>query len=105
MRNGVLPAGDGGGSWRSLFMVLSRVIVADMAGCLHDVAAASAIFAIYKRRPLVPRWTTENRLTSCAIYTRPVHQASASFEMSLDKVESVRTSTRDSRPHLGTTAT
>ena len=73
------------------FLVLSRMVVADtpMMLCLA-LAAVSAVVAIYKMLTAwFHRWTTETDVTNMRVVHKTGFIKRRTFEMSLDKVESV----------------
>ncbi|MEA2869016.1 MAG: hypothetical protein QOE39_3731 [Bradyrhizobium sp.] len=73
------------------FLVVSRMIVAEtpMLICL-SLAAISAIFALYKMLTAwFHRWTTETDVTNLRVVHKTGFIKRRTFEMSLDKVESV----------------
>jgi uncharacterized membrane protein YdbT with pleckstrin-like domain len=73
------------------FLVASRMIVAEtpVLICL-SLAAISAIFALYKMLTAwFHRWTTETDVTSLRVVHKAGFIKRRTFEMSLDKVESV----------------
>ena len=73
------------------FLVLSRLIVADtpMLLCLA-LAATSAVVALYKMLTAwFHRWTTETDVTNLRVVHKAGFIKRRTFEMSLDKVESV----------------
>jgi uncharacterized membrane protein YdbT with pleckstrin-like domain len=73
------------------FLVLSRLFVADTGTliCL-SLAAISAIFALYKMLTAwFHRWTTETDVTNLRVVHKTGFIKRRTFEMSLDKVESV----------------
>jgi len=74
-----------------IFLVLSRMIVADVPVLLClAMAALSAIFAIYKTfTAWFHRWTTETDVTNLRVIHKTGFIQRRTFEMSLDKVESV----------------
>jgi uncharacterized membrane protein YdbT with pleckstrin-like domain len=74
-----------------LFLALSRLFVADTGTliCL-SLAAISAIFALYKMLTAwFHRWTTETDVTNMRVVHKTGFIKRRTFEMSLDKVESV----------------
>jgi uncharacterized membrane protein YdbT with pleckstrin-like domain len=73
------------------FLVLSRMIVADMAVLLClALAALAAIFALYKTvTAWFHRWTTETDVTNLRVVHKTGFITRQTFEMSLDKIESV----------------
>jgi uncharacterized membrane protein YdbT with pleckstrin-like domain len=74
-----------------VFFVLSRMIVGDTAVLLClSMAAISAIFALYKTATAwFHRWTTETDVTTLRVVHKTGFIQRQTFEMSLDKVESV----------------
>ena len=73
------------------FLVLSRLFVADTGTliCL-SLAAIAAIFALYKMLTAwFHRWTTETDVTNMRVVHKAGFIKRRTFEMSLDKVESV----------------
>jgi len=74
-----------------IFLVLSRMIVADVPVLLClAMAALSAIFAIYKTfTAWFHRSTTETDVTNLRVIHKTGFIQRRTFEMSLDKVESV----------------
>jgi uncharacterized membrane protein YdbT with pleckstrin-like domain len=73
------------------FVVLSRMVVADtpMLLCL-SLAAIAAIGALYKTLTAwFHRWTTETDVTNLRVVHKTGFIKRRTFEMSLDKVESV----------------
>jgi uncharacterized membrane protein YdbT with pleckstrin-like domain len=73
------------------FLVLSRLVTADtpMLLCL-SMAAIAAIFALYKTATAwFHRWTTETDVTNMRVVHKTGFIKRQTFEMSLDKVESV----------------
>ena len=73
------------------FLVLSRTIVAETPSliCL-SLAAIVAIFAFYKMLTAwFHRWTTETDVTNLRVVHKTGFIKRRTFEMSLDKVESV----------------
>ena len=73
------------------FLVLSRLVTADtpMLLCL-SMAAIAAIFALYKTATAwFHRWTTETDVTNMRVVHKTGFIRRQTFEMSLDKVESV----------------
>jgi uncharacterized membrane protein YdbT with pleckstrin-like domain len=73
------------------FFVLSRMIVAEtpVLICL-SLAAIAAIFALYKMLTAwFHRWTTETDVTNLRVVHKTGFIKRRTFEMSLDKVESV----------------
>src|SRR3979409_1909875 len=74
-----------------VFLVLSRMVATDtpMLLCLA-LAAIAAIFALYKTATAwFHRWTTETDVTNLRVIHKTGFIKRRSFEMSLDKVESV----------------
>jgi uncharacterized membrane protein YdbT with pleckstrin-like domain len=73
------------------FLVLSRMFLGDTPALLClSVAAISAIFAIYKMLTAwFHRWTTETDVTNLRVVHKTGFIKRRTFEMSLDKVESV----------------
>jgi uncharacterized membrane protein YdbT with pleckstrin-like domain len=73
------------------FLVLSRMIVADTAVLLClAMAAISGIVALYKTLTAwFHRWTTETDVTNLRVVHKTGFIKRRTFEMSLDKVESV----------------
>ncbi|SDT33698.1 PH domain-containing protein [Bradyrhizobium canariense] len=74
-----------------VFLVLSRMFVTDtpVLLCL-SLAAISAIFALYKMLTAwFHRWTTETDVTNLRVVHKAGFIKRRTFEMSLDKVESV----------------
>jgi len=73
------------------FLVLSRMFVGDTPTLLClSLAAISAIFAIYKMLTAwFHRWTTETDVTNLRVVHKTGFIKRRTFEMSLDKVESV----------------
>jgi membrane protein YdbS with pleckstrin-like domain len=74
-----------------VFLVLSHMFVADtpMLICL-SLAAISAVFALYKMLTAwFHRWTTETDVTNLRVVHKTGFIKRRTFEMSLDKVESV----------------
>ena len=73
------------------FLVLSRLVVADTPTLLClSLAAISAIFALYKMLTAwFHRWTTETDVTNLRVVHKTGFIKRRTFEMSLDKVESV----------------
>jgi uncharacterized membrane protein YdbT with pleckstrin-like domain len=73
------------------FLVLSRLFVTDTPTLLClSLAAISAIFAIYKMLTAwFHRWTTETDVTNLRVVHKTGFIKRRTFEMSLDKVESV----------------
>jgi uncharacterized membrane protein YdbT with pleckstrin-like domain len=81
------------GAWivAIVFLVLSRMIVAETPAliCL-SLAAIVAIFALYKMLTAwFHRWTTETDVTNLRVVHKTGFIKRRTFEMSLDKVESV----------------
>jgi uncharacterized membrane protein YdbT with pleckstrin-like domain len=74
-----------------LFLVLSRTFAGDTPTLLClSLAAISAIFAIYKMLTAwFHRWTTETDVTNLRVVHKTGFIKRRTFEMSLDKVESV----------------
>jgi uncharacterized membrane protein YdbT with pleckstrin-like domain len=74
-----------------VFFVLSRMFVADVAVLLClSLAAISAIVALYKTfTAWFHRWTTETDVTNLRVVHKTGFIKRRTFEMSLDKVESV----------------
>jgi uncharacterized membrane protein YdbT with pleckstrin-like domain len=74
-----------------IFLVLSRMIVAQVPVLLClSMAAISAIFALYKTfSAWFHRWTTETDVTNLRVVHKTGFIKRRTFEMSLDKVESV----------------
>ena len=73
------------------FLVLSRLVAADtpMLLCL-SMAAIAAIFALYKTATAwFYHWTTETDVTNMRVVHKTGFIKRQTFEMSLDKVESV----------------
>jgi uncharacterized membrane protein YdbT with pleckstrin-like domain len=73
------------------FLVLSRLVTTDtpVLLCLA-MAAISAIFALYKTATAwFHRWTTETDVTNMRVVHKTGFIKRQTFEMSLDKVESV----------------
>jgi uncharacterized membrane protein YdbT with pleckstrin-like domain len=73
------------------FLVLSRLVTADtpMLLCL-SMAAIAVIFALYKTATAwFHRWTTETDVTNMRVVHKTGFIRRQTFEMSLDKVESV----------------
>jgi uncharacterized membrane protein YdbT with pleckstrin-like domain len=73
------------------FLVLSRMVAADtpMLLCL-SMAAIAAIFALYKTvTAWFHRWTRETDVTNLRVVHKEGFIKRQTFEMSLDKVESV----------------
>jgi uncharacterized membrane protein YdbT with pleckstrin-like domain len=73
------------------FFVVSRMIVAETPAliCL-SLAAIAAIFAFYKMSTAwFHRWTTETDVTNLRVVHKTGFIKRRTFEMSLDKVESV----------------
>ena len=74
-----------------VFLVLSRMFVTDtpMLIC-WSLAAIAAIFALYKMLTAwFHRWTTETDVTNLRVVHKSGFIKRRTFEMSLDKVESV----------------
>jgi uncharacterized membrane protein YdbT with pleckstrin-like domain len=81
------------GAWIAaiVLLVLSRMIVAETPEliCL-SLAAITAIFALYKMLTAwFHRWTTETDVTNLRVVHKTGFIKRRTFEMSLDKVESV----------------
>jgi uncharacterized membrane protein YdbT with pleckstrin-like domain len=81
------------GAWivAIVFLVLSRMIVSETPAliCL-SLAAIVAIFALYKMLTAwFHRWTTETDVTNLRVVHKTGFIKRRTFEMSLDKVESV----------------
>ena len=74
-----------------VFLVLSRTIVGDVPVLLClALAALAAIFALYKTfTAWFHRWTTETDVTNLRVIHKTGFIKRRTFEMSLDKVESV----------------
>ena len=74
-----------------VFVVLSRMIVADIPVLLClTMAGLSALFALYKSfTAWFHRWTTETDVTNLRVVHKTGFIKRQTFEMSLDKVESV----------------
>jgi len=74
-----------------VFLVLSRMIVADVPVLLClSMAAIAPIFALYKTfTAWFHRWTTETDVTNLRVVHKTGFIQRRTFEMSLDKVESV----------------
>jgi uncharacterized membrane protein YdbT with pleckstrin-like domain len=74
-----------------VFIVLSRIFVADVPVLLClSMAAVSAVFALYKTLTAwFHRWTTETDVTNLRVVHKTGFIKRRTFEMSLDKVESV----------------
>jgi len=74
-----------------VFFVLSRMFVADVPVLLClSMAAISAIVALYKTLTAwFHRWTTETDVTNLRVVHKTGFIKRRTFEMSLDKVESV----------------
>jgi uncharacterized membrane protein YdbT with pleckstrin-like domain len=74
-----------------VFFVLSRMIVADTAVLLClSMAAVSAIAALFwTAKAWFHRWTTETDVTNLRVVHKTGFIKRRTFEMSLDKVESV----------------
>jgi uncharacterized membrane protein YdbT with pleckstrin-like domain len=75
----------------SMLLVLSRMFVADVPVLLClSMAAISAIVAVYKMLTAwFHRWTTETDVTNLRVVHKTGFIKRRTFEMSLDKVESV----------------
>ena len=74
-----------------VFLVLSRMVATNtlMLLCL-SMAAIAAIFALYKTATAwFHRWTTETDVTNLRVVHKTGFIKRQTFEMSLDKVESV----------------
>jgi uncharacterized membrane protein YdbT with pleckstrin-like domain len=74
-----------------VFFVLSRMVIADtpVLLCL-SMAAISAVVALYKMLTAwFHRWTTETDVTNLRVVHKTGFIKRRTFEMSLDKVESV----------------
>ena len=73
------------------FLVLSRIVVADTPRLLcWSMAAIAAIFALYQTAiAWFHRWTTETDVTNLRVVHKTGFIKRRTFEMSLDKVESV----------------
>jgi uncharacterized membrane protein YdbT with pleckstrin-like domain len=73
------------------FFVLSRMFVADLPVLLClSMTAISAVFALYKTLTAwFHRWTTETDVTNLRVVHKTGFIKRRTFEMSLDKVESV----------------
>jgi uncharacterized membrane protein YdbT with pleckstrin-like domain len=81
------------GAWivAAVLVVMSRMIVAETPEliCL-SLAAIAAIFALYKMLTAwFHRWTTETDVTNLRVVHKTGFIKRQTFEMSLDKVESV----------------
>jgi uncharacterized membrane protein YdbT with pleckstrin-like domain len=81
------------GAWivAIVFLVLSRMIVAETPAliCL-SLAAIAGVFALYKMLTAwFHRWTTETDVTNLRVVHKTGFIKRRTFEMSLDKVESV----------------
>jgi uncharacterized membrane protein YdbT with pleckstrin-like domain len=74
-----------------VFLVLSRMFAGDTPTLLClSLAAISSIFAIYKMLTAwFHRWTTETDVTNLRVVHKTGFIKRRTFEMSLDKVESV----------------
>ena len=74
-----------------VFFVLSRMVVADVPVLLClSMAAISAVVALYKMLSAwFHRWTTETDVTNLRVVHKTGFIKRRTFEMSLDKVESV----------------
>ena len=74
-----------------VFFVVSRMVVADTPVLLSlSMAAISAVFALYKTATAwFHRWTTETDVTNLRVVHKTGFIKRQTFEMSLDKVESV----------------
>jgi uncharacterized membrane protein YdbT with pleckstrin-like domain len=74
-----------------VFLVLSRMFVADIPVLLClSMAAISAVAALYKTLTAwFHRWTTETDVTNLRVVHKTGFIKRRTFEMSLDKVESV----------------
>jgi uncharacterized membrane protein YdbT with pleckstrin-like domain len=74
-----------------VFIVLSRMFVADVPVLLClSMAAISAVAAVYKTLTAwFHRWTTETDVTNLRVVHKTGFIKRRTFEMSLDKVESV----------------
>jgi uncharacterized membrane protein YdbT with pleckstrin-like domain len=74
-----------------VFLVLSRMFVTETPMLLcWSLAAISAIFALYKMLTAwFHRWTTETDVTNLRVVHKTGFIKRRTFEMSLDKVESV----------------
>jgi len=74
-----------------VFVVLSRTFVADVSVLLClSMAAISAVFALYKTLTAwFHRWTTETDVTNLRVVHKSGFIRRRTFEISLDKVESV----------------
>ena len=74
------------------FLVLSRMVAPDTMPVLlcWSMAAIAAIFALYKSATAwFHRWTTETDVTNLRVVHKTGFIKRQTFEMSLDKVESV----------------
>ena len=74
------------------FLVLSRMVAPDTTPVLlcWSMAAIAAIFALYKTATAwFHRWTTETDVTNLRVVHKTGFIKRQTFEMSLDKVESV----------------
>jgi uncharacterized membrane protein YdbT with pleckstrin-like domain len=74
-----------------VFLLLSHMVAADTPAliCL-SLAAISAVFALYKMLTAwFHRWTTETDVTNMRVVHKTGFIKRRTFEMSLDKVESV----------------
>ena len=74
-----------------VFLVLSRMVANDTSMLLcWSMAAIAAIFALYKTATAwFHRWTTETDVTNLRVVHKTGFIKRQTFEMSLDKVESV----------------
>jgi uncharacterized membrane protein YdbT with pleckstrin-like domain len=74
-----------------VFLVLSRMIVADVPVLLClSMAAVSAVVGLYKTASAwFHRWTTETDVTNLRVVHKTGFIKRRTFEMALDKVESV----------------
>jgi len=74
-----------------VFLVLSRMVATDTLMLLcWSMAAIAAIFALYKTATAwFHRWTTETDVTNLRVVHKTGFIKRQTFEMSLDKVESV----------------
>jgi uncharacterized membrane protein YdbT with pleckstrin-like domain len=74
-----------------VFLVLSGMVAADTPRLLcWSMAAIAAIFALYKTATAwFHRWTTETDVTNLRVVHKTGFIKRQTFEMSLDKVESV----------------
>jgi uncharacterized membrane protein YdbT with pleckstrin-like domain len=74
-----------------VFLALSRMIVADVPVLLClTMAALAALFALYRTfSAWFHRWTTETDVTNMRVVHKTGFIKRRTFEMSLDKVESV----------------